>query len=469
MTDNYNLNQDQEFLKWISTFSNKDIRIGLNIKNIDEFNQFLNHKYKYLINSINFTKKLRQSFDLVGFDKIVYLSLKCSKEFNFQGTLPESIRELELQSSKGCQDRDIDGILSQLGNSKIRKLSLPLYRKTLFLKEYQLPMTLCDFNYLSHANSFQFIFPNNQQVFKNCKIIITSKEDLKWAQENKCISNIGIGDLDCPITLDLIPSQINQLEIKHNMKIDSLPDHLEKLTLSSHLGNGVKLGSKLEYFSGFGFFREKLTRESLPFSLKTLLLHFYDQPLDHGLFHNNLSSLTLSSFNQPLERGVLPETLTQLYLPNFNLPLESLVLPSKLKELDCSNFNNTLESNSLPKSLTKLCFPNFTKSFPFKCPLDNLKRLSIHTCNNSVINIIGNLLKIKLIIKNIDSDLNLRDTCIQQLIIKCTLNNQSIRIESLPKHLQTLYSSTLEIKSLSNEYSFKFKTNKETLKKRYFK
>ncbi|KAF2075535.1 hypothetical protein CYY_003176 [Polysphondylium violaceum] len=422
------LNDNGQYLSLLTLQSQRtsssNIFIKLEIRNTNEFMQYINHTHRYLINylvishkidmsSLNQTKdsnnnnnqkqKRSNSNNSNGISRIDFhlipegverLRLTVAKETTGCGALPESVTQLEVYRVGWDRIKSdfINKVLLPNLPPQLVSLTLDDGFKIQTAQPCVIPSNMRRFKHMSTYDSFACLVPPPNKVLGDSVLEIRCYEALEWLAGNKSIVNVLY---NINAKLKQLPAHVCGLEIKRQdikMEMDTLPPSILSLRCySNHLfTNPFVLGrSNLKHLS-LQQYHDKLERGILPNTLESLEINFYNMPLDPGVFSSSLKSLSLETFDQDLCLGVLPQSLINLRLFRFNKPLRSSVLPNRLENLNLYNYNQTLPCNSLPRSLVHVQLDSYNRSFQAVGPLDHLESLMVNSINKSLSLLLAN-------------------------------------------------------------------------------
>lgn len=402
-------------LEYLSTISKQEklknnITIRFVIDSLNVFNQYLNSRFKHVINDIqvqdefsNFDRVIptaQQEQEWVPWisfnhfhNDLVRLSF-CIDERSIPNDngeeirLPDSLTELDFSKSSLGGDI-VNRLFSNLPQS-IKKLSIPA-SYTIVADKLVLPKSLVELRYPTNNNENLkklVIQPRSSSTtssvaftFNSVKVETTN--DLEWVSNQTWITKWRYSFDE--LRVNTIPSHVTDVTIPRHSIIEqgSLPSTLKSVTMGHDVDN------------------------ILPASLERLVL-FNSISLEPNFLPTNLTVLELTTFNTLLTVGFLPSTLTSITLNSYNHPLDPFVLPQSLKEIKMNSFQHQLMSDSLPKSITDLRLYNYTGSFEHISPLTKLKELWVRGLTNSTGNLISNAVKdLKIIFITHDNDIGL--------------------------------------------------------------
>ncbi|KAF2070538.1 hypothetical protein CYY_008143 [Polysphondylium violaceum] len=420
---------------------NSNIFIKLEIKNKEQFIQYLAHPFRNLINFLYFTDVVDVSFlpleiapqvereeeeegeeninreervrYKIRFDcslipeSVEKLSVFVQDDTICSGKLPESITALDIYQSSIIQLNSsfVKHVLRDLP-SRLKSLSLPNdFVFTTVYPKYSFPETLVDFHYTSTDDNLENF--DSAKVLNKCQLRVHKLEALRWVQDNPWIVDLDlfivpVSEKDPPIPLHITHLTTNVTIVN----FDLLPPGLEFLRC---IGNMTILTTRqLPFLKRLSLdsYKYQLNKNVVPRTLEDLEIIMYNEPLEEGILPSGLKTLCLENFDQDLQVGILPFSLTKLQLYKFKKLLKPSVLPNGLKELFLYEFNNcetNLLQHTLPPSLTSLSLNSYTGSFENIGPLNNLSRLSIHSLQPSLSKLLSNVVNIKLSFYNLES------------------------------------------------------------------
>jgi len=251
--------------KYLSLFSTKNkleynIFTKLAINNTNEFNQYLTHCHKDLINyleikndvNVSSSSSSKEQPTLLSFTKtsspftskfdcnlippcINRLSFYVNSGTEGNGNLPDSVRYLEINTIQGkLYSEFLEQLISSLSNN-VHTLALP----SSFRPETKcsLPKSLTDLQYSTNYFNYDNLVitpPLTAEKFKNCSLQIHNKDGIEWIQKNKWIKTIVVSLFTFNYTdfpPHQIPDHVTHMCISFDVKIQvgCLPNFLEKL------------------------------------------------------------------------------------------------------------------------------------------------------------------------------------------------------------------------------------------------
>ncbi|KAF2078466.1 hypothetical protein CYY_000216 [Polysphondylium violaceum] len=432
------LNEYHEFLSLITnntdnnnstTYNNNNnISIRLIIKNHQEFKEYINHPYRYIVNTLHLGQLKNVSSFVNGGNKFDFGCIPesvTSLEFHISnddiqgyGRFPQSITELKVNTNMFFEYEGnlLDYLIHHLP-PRLARLKLP--SNVQIREEWVVPESLVDLVCMFEASLCSNIVVAPTRVFKSSYVMINSIVELELLQSSKWMRSISIGAIHYPEQPHLFPPHIEEIVVydHHDLHPVYLDKHMLPPCLTSLAVHQID---------------HPIARDTLPESLISLTIDVYKHPIRIGVMPVGLTILYISC-QHPLEPGTLPLSLTHVNLYGFNHPLRANVLPEGLQELTLSAFKNILEPKSLPRSLTFLQLNKFKGSFESVGPLNQLVKLHIHTMDASISTVIANVKNLELLIKGptiIHPSILLHSTSIEKL----ALYNHSRKLDriSLP-------------------------------------
>ncbi|KAF2071561.1 hypothetical protein CYY_007133 [Polysphondylium violaceum] len=465
-------NSNNSKYKYLSNISaieklENNISIRFLINDLQQFKQYLNSIFKYVINDLKFgdgfdvsvtsTVNQEPGQQLIQFDfnllhqDLHRLSFSIMDGAKFGDdidnddsciiTLPPSLTELNMQESyryrfyEGIyRSHSYDRFLSNLPQS-IKKLTLP-YKYVIGLDKLVLPNSLCYFNYQPRDinNLKKLVMPTRKNLPLSClcfdNIFIKRTQDLEWIRNHSWFTTLNFAvednDNEGVIKANVIPPNIEHLNAnKYLIEQGSLPQTLVSLSLNGDhpLSNGI-FPSGLHVLH-IHHLHQELIKHLLPESLEILTIQRCSKPIPPNTLPSNLLNLDLRIYEFNFTVGLFPSSLTQLSVTKYNNSLDPFVLPQCLKKLKIIQFNNQLVANSLPPSLTKLKIPEYDRSFDLLSPLPNLKSIEVYKLNESIVELISNNIQdLKISFNRMDYNVSLYHTSINRLFLK---SNSSLK------------------------------------------
>ncbi|KAF2075538.1 hypothetical protein CYY_003179 [Polysphondylium violaceum] len=445
---------DKEYLeenhRYLSLFSNSDkLDYNIRIHFMGDASDYLdiNKSNRDVINELI----IHTDFDLNEIhDGVHTLKLESNGTLaSGVGQLPDSITNLTLSGYTEDQEDELSPppIIQQILSNLPSKLQELRVSDEFIQRTTALPQSLTDLYYGYKYDNLKWLVVPPNKVYKNCALDLDSIESFEWLVANKFISNVNVELSAVPLLKSRqLPSHVTKVYLEPGIVEPNLllPETVEYLLLS--FGTPFSHITHLKLLHIYGEYPIKLEKGVLPASLELLTLT-YDEPLEPGVLPNQLTTLNLSIFKHPLCINVLPASLTCLTLPSFNQPLNASVLPSKLKTLHLQTFKQPeFLSDSLPVSLTDLSLSAFKGSYKSCQPLDNLKKLQIHSLVPSVAGLLTNVKKLDMWVNNKVDDTS--GTCLYHTSIESLYLNSKVKSTLYPNS----FPPTLKYLSLSNVY-----------------
>lgn len=444
------LNDNHQYLSLLSDRVKIENHIStiLVINRIEQWNLYINHQYKHLINVLRIKIKDDNGCALncsMIHDGVVKVMCNLGKHTqDMQGQLPPSVKYLYLSNSYDETVSPFDNILLNLP-SKLQVLELPFGYQIRTNRKIKIPESVDSLYYLTDCSNFSKLeMPSRNKVYDNLRINIASLDQLVWIN-TQCVNNILIA-INESVPLDLIPRHIKSISLYGNLETPgSLPDGLVKAEISS-ISTKITLPPTLKFLMIHNVIGA-LEKDWFPSTLEYLILLDYNQTLDIGVLTSHLVELNLSSFNQELQVGVLPSSLKRLCMMKFNQPLSSSIFPHQLEVLVLNEFNNSFkEPDILPASLVHLELPSFNNtgsSFKHVVQLNKLQFLKVYNLESELSRVIANVKKITIefnFLTTTTTDFNIQHTAIEYLDLNYTSFGKRLPLEPnlIPKQIKVL-------------------------------
>ncbi|KAF2078475.1 hypothetical protein CYY_000225 [Polysphondylium violaceum] len=463
------LNDNHQYLSVLSNVDKLQYNISIRFKfnSLSNCIKFNSNSHKHLINDIDTFYSGEQELHLGNLHDQVHILSICFEQDRPKtviGKLPESIVELHINahSESDFVCLELEEILSDLPkNLKVLYIS---YNFSLSSEDskIQLPDSLVHLEFSGTRTDFDRFVVNGvpNRVLKSACLEITSVEDLDWLQDRPWINYIFINE----VVPNQIPSHVRQIILSAGL--DDVEAFFQKLPVQLEYLNVSKIKSTQNQQPFVQFFKQytpRLKRLSLviegeedlgkdscfPDNLEYLNINGYRKEINGSMLPPNLKTLDLARYNQELKVGSFTNTITDLSA-SYDGPLKASVLPTQLKRLSFFIFNNRIEPHSLPLSLTNLQLNQFSGSFEHVGSLDNLRELKIGTLNQSIVDTLANVKKIKISFYEIAPNTRFTNTSITDLSL---YNLKYYEIKTipdgfLPPHLVRLLITHFRIKSI---------------------
>ncbi|KAF2078473.1 hypothetical protein CYY_000223 [Polysphondylium violaceum] len=463
------LNDNHQYL---SVFSNDDklqyniyIKFSFNMSNSSRL-QFRNNNHTHLINDINITfwsKEEDMDFCMLH-DQLHRLSFCIGEsiKINVKGKLPDSIIELRFNSfsPRGFSSVFVEEILSSDLPKNLRVLYLSnIFSLLLSSRKIQLPNSIVDIECDCTTTELDRFVTNPNKALTNTSLKVSSVQDLLWLQEKQWISKINITD----VISSQIAAHVRKISFYYHVDavIEWLPKQLEWLDanrLTSQQNQqplSMILKTHLPCLKSLNLreWHERFDQNTFPETLEYLQIYGYDKDVDAGVFSSKLKTLRLSSFNQEIKIGTFPNTITLLSLESFDQSLQPSFLPNQLKYLYLDEFQNTIEPNSsFPVSLKSLQLNQYSGFFPhFVGKMDNIRELNVGILNQSMVDALTNVNRLKVCFGSIAASTSFTNTSITDLWLynyTIPLKIYSIGKGLLPTCLSKLRLSNLNIQCI---------------------
>ncbi len=217
----------------------------------------------------------------------------------------------------------------------------------------------------------------------------------------------------CQCPLDKLPKSVKKLNIGNNNYLDTIPDNIEYLDVSS----GCK-GQFTKY----------------PAKLNFLILRDYTYNLDN--LPNTLYGLRLIEYTLPIDN--LPFNLERLEMSCYEGEIN--FLPINLKILHLCGCSGIKSFDNLPENLEVLSIMGYDKEI--KILPDNLKELYISGYKPKKIYFPKNLLELKITSYTYDYDVELEE--LPMSLRKITLNDNRKTKENL-RNIRNKFSDRIEM------------------------
>ncbi|KAF2078467.1 hypothetical protein CYY_000217 [Polysphondylium violaceum] len=459
------LNDNHQYL---SVFSNDDklqynIFIQYTFNNKNSYQQFSHNSNRHLVNDLEWGKHDIIDFGIL-YDQVHRLSFCIQQDSTISNVdkLPEStIVELNIDTQTHTRFvcSSLEKILLDLPkNLKVLKLSR-LFILSSSDSKIQLPNSLVKLQYSGTGTELdRFVIDTPNKILNGPCLKVYSTQDLQWLQDKLWISDILMIQ-----GVHQIPSHVRKIDLCVALDkelVHCLPPRLEWLNVNKirgpknqqHVALLLKQHlSKLRHLSLYVYIENQLGKEPLfSESLEYLYLSGGHKEIDGSMFPPKLKILNLGQYNRELKIGSLSNSITNLTLNYYDEPLTSSVLPDQLQSLCLFSFDNTIQANCLPTSLTSLQLNIFSGSFENVGTLDNLRYLKVHTLNQSMVDTLTNVNRIKLSFFNIAPNTSfITNTSITNLYLQNTsYDGSTIADGFLPSSLVRLHLDGFRIQSI---------------------
>lgn len=211
------------------------------------------------------------------------------------------------------------------------------------------------------------------------EIVFNSKfnYEIKYGDLPDNIKKITLGiKYDKPFNDNIFPKSLKELKIMGHFNF-SIPSTIKKLYIQNTF-NSNSIPNTIDILE-LGFMTV-LNIGDIPYGIKELILHSYNDILTKNILPNSLTKLIFSDLcNFKININSIPNSVKYLNLGSYNDTLTN-ILPSNLIHLELGDkFNQRIEVNILPQSLKYLKFgSNYGKQLLNGVLPNNLETLIFH-------------------------------------------------------------------------------------------